>query len=73
MTPWESIEANRDQAHQIGPFTIGKLEYTTLQGLHVTGKVWIEFESGEGMEADVNLIPEGVTAEWLHDFWKANF
>lgn len=73
MTPWESIEANREQACQIGLYTIGKLEYTTLQGLHVTGKLWIEFDSGEGMEVDANQIPEGVTAEWLDEFWRLNF
>lgn len=73
MTPWESVEANRDQACHIGPFTIGKLEYDTLQGEHITGKVWIENESGEGMEVDEHLIPEGVNAEWLHEFWRLNF
>jgi hypothetical protein len=73
MTPWESVEANRHTAQQIGRYTIGKMEYTTLQGETITGKLWIENEEGEGMEIASDLIQEGVTEEWLTDFWKQNF
>ncbi len=73
MTPWESVEANRHTAHQIGRYFIGKLEYTTLQGERVTGRLWIENREGEGMEVAGKLIPEGVTDEWIAEFWKQNF
>ena len=49
----------------------------TIQQFCSTSKhknpVWITNESGEGMEADGDLIPEGVTAEWMDEFWKQNF
>lgn len=72
MTPWESVEKNKASAHQIGPFHIGKLEYDTLQGDRFSG-LWLEFEIGEGMQVKHGVIPEGVSPEWLMEFWKREF
>lgn len=77
MNPWDAIEAGRPGAHQVGGYTIAALAYTVYAGTprqyHVKGKVWIENVEGEGMEADATDIPEGVTEEWLDEFWRRNF
>jgi hypothetical protein len=72
QTPWESMEANRDSAYQVGSFWISRFEYITLQGLHFRG-LWMENAEGEGMQVSETAIPEGVTPEWLARFWKRNF
>ena len=77
MSPWEAVEASRDSACKVGGYTIGALAYTMYAGTtkeqQVTGKIWIENAEGEGMEADPELIPEGVTEVWMDQFWKENF
>jgi hypothetical protein len=77
VNPWEAVEAARPMAYQVGGYTIAALAYTMFPGTnrerHVTGKIWIENAEGEGMEADPEDIPEGVTEEWLDEFWKENF
>jgi hypothetical protein len=72
MTPWESVEANRESAHRVGNYWIGRMECDTLQGDRFSG-LWLENVEGEGMAVNHGQIPEGVTPEWLDQFWKDNF
>jgi hypothetical protein len=73
MSPWESVEANRPEAHQIGRFTLGSMEYTRRDAGEHVKSLWLEKDDGEGMEVRYGLIPEGVTEAWLADFWEENF